>query len=124
MLPSILTENAQTTIPRAVRTALNLQDGDRLRYAIEGHTVSLTKLSRPVFSHEHAAIPEEVRVSLGLEEGDQIMYTLEGGQGRRYQGPVHELFVLWQGNRTPGKAAGGSAATTKVGSCRPEGVYL
>ena len=73
-----LTANSQTTIPWAVRTALDLQDGDHLRYVIDGRGVRLIKLSRPVVSQEHATLPEEVRVSLGLREGDQISYSLEG----------------------------------------------
>ena len=56
---SKLTANGETTIPQAVRTALDLQDGDHLRYIIEGHSVRLIKLSRAVVSQEHATLPEK-----------------------------------------------------------------
>jgi antitoxin PrlF len=78
MLLSKLTAKAQTTIPQAVRAALDLQDGDHLRYVIEDHSVRLMKLSRPVVGQAHTAIPEEVRISLDLRDGDQVSYSLEG----------------------------------------------
>jgi bifunctional DNA-binding transcriptional regulator/antitoxin component of YhaV-PrlF toxin-antitoxin module len=78
MLLSKLTANAQTTIPQAVRTALDLQEGDYVRYIVEDRSVRLMKLSKPVVSQEHAAIPEEVRASLGLHDGDAIKYSFEG----------------------------------------------
>jgi len=43
MITSKLTSKAQTTIPRAVRTALHLQEGDELAYVIENGRVLLTK---------------------------------------------------------------------------------
>ena len=43
MITSKLTSTGQTTIPRAVRAALDLKDGDRLTYLIEGDRVMLSK---------------------------------------------------------------------------------
>ena len=43
MITSKLTSKAQTTIPQPVRTALRVQSGDELAYAIEGDRVILTK---------------------------------------------------------------------------------
>lgn len=43
MITSKLTGKAQTTIPRAVRLALRLREGDELIYSIEGETVTLAK---------------------------------------------------------------------------------
>jgi antitoxin PrlF len=43
MITSTLTSKSQTTIPRAVRTSLDLREGDRLVYLIEDGRVILTK---------------------------------------------------------------------------------
>ena len=43
MIHSRLTSKAQTTIPRAVRIALGLKEGDRVAYEIEGDRVILTR---------------------------------------------------------------------------------
>lgn len=46
MIKSRLTSKAQTTIPQAVRAALNLQDGDELQYELQGDQVVLKKAWR------------------------------------------------------------------------------
>jgi antitoxin PrlF len=46
MITSRLTSKAQTTIPRPVRAALNLQDGDELQYELHGDQVVLKKAWR------------------------------------------------------------------------------
>ena len=46
MITSRLTSKAQTTIPRPVRAALHLKEGDELVYRIEDDRVVLTKASR------------------------------------------------------------------------------
>ncbi len=43
MIVSRLTTKAQTTIPQAVRTALNLRPGDELAYVIEDGRAVLTR---------------------------------------------------------------------------------
>ena len=43
MLESTLTSKGQTTLPKAVREALGLKSGDRLRYFISGDTVRLVR---------------------------------------------------------------------------------
>lgn len=43
MIKSKLTSKAQTTIPRSVRTALGLREGDELAYQIENGRVIVTK---------------------------------------------------------------------------------
>lgn len=43
MIHSRITSKAQTTIPRAVRTALGLKEGDRVAYQIDGDRVILTR---------------------------------------------------------------------------------
>jgi antitoxin PrlF len=43
MITSKLTSKAQTTIPKPVRVALGLQEGDELAYRIEGDSVILSK---------------------------------------------------------------------------------
>lgn len=43
MITSRLTSKAQTTIPRAVRTALGLHPGDELAYVIEDGRAVLTR---------------------------------------------------------------------------------
>ncbi len=46
MITSKLTSKAQTTIPRAVRAALRLEEGDELLYEIVGRRVIVTKVPR------------------------------------------------------------------------------
>lgn len=43
MIQSSISSKAQTTVPRAVRTALGLREGDKLAYRIEGDHVILTR---------------------------------------------------------------------------------
>lgn len=43
MIKSKLTSKAQTTIPRSVRAALRLKEGDEIIYSIEGDRVVLTR---------------------------------------------------------------------------------
>ncbi|QNJ57408.1 antitoxin [Pseudomonas phage Dolphis] len=43
MITSKITSKAQTTIPQAVRTALNLKAGDEVAYQIEDGRVILTR---------------------------------------------------------------------------------
>lgn len=52
MIQSRLTSKAQTTVPRAVRTALRLGAGDALAWVIEGDrvTVSLVRAEPADFS--------------------------------------------------------------------------
>jgi len=44
MQESAITAKGQTTLPRAVRDALGVSAGDRVRYVIEGHEVRLLKV--------------------------------------------------------------------------------
>lgn len=45
MITSKLTSKAQTTVPQAVRAALQLHTGDEIAYAIEDGRVIMTKAS-------------------------------------------------------------------------------
>ncbi|MDE2661019.1 MAG: type II toxin-antitoxin system PrlF family antitoxin [Acidobacteriota bacterium] len=47
MLESTITSRGQTTVPKAVREALALKAGDRVRYTIEGSAVRIRPL-RPI----------------------------------------------------------------------------
>jgi len=47
MISSRMTSKAQTTIPRAVRAALQLGTGDTIVYAVEGDRVVITKALPP-----------------------------------------------------------------------------
>lgn len=44
MIFSRMTSKAQTTIPRAVRAALRLREGDRIAYGIDGDRVIVTRV--------------------------------------------------------------------------------
>jgi antitoxin PrlF len=46
VITSKLTSKAQTTIPQAVRAALQLKEGDELLYLVEGQRVTLEKVNR------------------------------------------------------------------------------
>ena len=43
MIFSRITSKAQTTLPRAIRVALGLKEGDRIAYQIEGDRVILSR---------------------------------------------------------------------------------
>jgi antitoxin PrlF len=58
MIKSKLTSKAQTTIPRPVRTALQLAAGDELAYRIEGDHVVVTKAAREVADDPFATFDE------------------------------------------------------------------
>ena len=47
MIISRISSKAQTTIPRAVRAALGLREGDRVAYEIDGDRVILTRAELP-----------------------------------------------------------------------------
>lgn len=47
MILSRISSKAQTTIPRAVRSALGLRQGDDVRYEIDGDRVVLTRAEAP-----------------------------------------------------------------------------
>ena len=47
MITSKISSKAQTTLPRAVRTALGVGDGDQVAYEIKGQVVILTKVGPP-----------------------------------------------------------------------------
>ena len=117
---SKLTANGETTIPQAVRTALDLQDGDHLRYIIEGHSVRLIKLSRAVVSQEHATLPEKVRVSLGLEEGDQIMYSFEGDKVVVTKVPPMNCSFCGKAIASPEKPEAGAPQPPKLAVAGPK----
>ncbi len=53
MIQSRITSKAQTTIPRAVRIALGLREGDLLAYEIDGQTVTLKRATAPVDPFEN-----------------------------------------------------------------------
>jgi antitoxin PrlF len=44
MIFSRITSKAQTTLPRAIRVALGLKEGDRIAYQIDGDRVILTRV--------------------------------------------------------------------------------
>ena len=47
MIESSITAKGQTTLPKAVRDALSVQAGDRIRYVIEGSQVRILPV-RPI----------------------------------------------------------------------------
>ena len=47
MITSRVTTKAQTTLPRAVRSALGVSAGDQLAYRIDGESVILSKAFKP-----------------------------------------------------------------------------
>jgi antitoxin PrlF len=58
MITSKLTGNARTTIPRAVRVALRLQQGDAIAYQIEDGRVIVTKATQLVGCHRFGTFDE------------------------------------------------------------------
>ena len=47
MFESTVGANGRITLPKAVRSALGIQQGDRVRYIIDGHTVRIVPV-RPI----------------------------------------------------------------------------
>lgn len=58
VIRSRLTSKSQTTIPRAVREALNLRPGDEVSYQVEGDQVVLRKAAAPVADDPFATFSE------------------------------------------------------------------
>ena len=58
MITSKLTSKSRTTIPRPVRKALRLGEGDAIAYTIEGNRVILTKAARQAVDDPFAAFDE------------------------------------------------------------------
>ncbi|MXZ46757.1 MAG: AbrB/MazE/SpoVT family DNA-binding domain-containing protein [Chloroflexi bacterium] len=70
MVESGVTSKGQTTLPKAVREALGVQPGDRVRYIIEGETVRIVAV-RPIQRLFGALRYDGPTVS--LEEMDQAI---------------------------------------------------
>ena len=58
MITSKLTSKSQTTLPQAVRRALNVQPGDEIAYEIEGSRVVLHKARLDPFDDPFATFTE------------------------------------------------------------------
>ncbi len=58
MITSRLTSKAQTTIPRSVREALDLKEGDRLAYEIQDGAVLLRRVETEVLDDPFATFTE------------------------------------------------------------------
>ena len=58
MIKSKITSKAQTTIPKPVRAALHVGEGDELAYRIEGDHVILTKAKREPIDDPFATFHE------------------------------------------------------------------
>ena len=69
MIFSRITSKAQTTIPRAIRAALRLREGDRIAYKIDGDRVILTRADLaddPFAAFTEWAGDEDTRAYAGL----------------------------------------------------------
>lgn len=77
MLESTLTSKAQTTVPKAVRSALQVGPGDRIRYVISGGQVRMLAV-RPI-EHLFGIIKHE-GPPVSLDEMQEAI--AEGAQGR------------------------------------------
>ena len=81
MKESAITAKGQTTLPRAVREALGVVAGDRVRYVVEGNEVRLLKV-RSVMELEGLLRSEgRPAASLGeMEEGIARGAVASGGE--------------------------------------------
>ena len=70
MLESTITSRGQTTVPKAVREALALKAGDRVRYTIEGSAVRIVPL-RPI--SRLRGIVQHKGPALSLEDMDRAI---------------------------------------------------
>ena len=79
MRESTVTSKGQTTLPKDVRTALDLQPGDRVRYMIlDGGEVRLVR-SRPV-AELQGLLQDKVFRTVSLEEMDEAVIRGAIGQ--------------------------------------------
>lgn len=58
MITSRLSAKSQTTIPQAVRKALDLNEGDDIAYVIEGGHVILKRATADIFSNPFSLFTE------------------------------------------------------------------
>ena len=58
MIQSRISSKAQTTVPRAVRIALGLQEGDSIAYQLDGDRVILTRVATEPQDDPFAAFTE------------------------------------------------------------------
>jgi AbrB family looped-hinge helix DNA binding protein len=73
MRESTVTLKGQTTLPRAVRDALDLRPGDRVRYLLLGNEVRLVKV-RPV-AELAGLLARAGREPVGIGEMDEAIAT-------------------------------------------------
>ncbi|MFO1141314.1 MAG: AbrB/MazE/SpoVT family DNA-binding domain-containing protein [Amaricoccus sp.] len=71
MKDSAITAKGQTTLPRAVREALGILPGDRVRYVVEGNEVRLLKV-RSVMELE-GMLHDEGRAPASLADMDRAI---------------------------------------------------
>lgn len=70
MQDSVMNERGRTTIPKSVREALDLKEGDRIRYLVVGNNVRIMKLRSIKELKGALAKPGQKTVSLEeMEEG-------------------------------------------------------
>jgi AbrB family looped-hinge helix DNA binding protein len=81
MKESAITAKGQTTLPRAVREALGVVPGDRVRYVVEGNEVRLFKV-RSVMELE-GMLYQEGRPPASLEDMEKAIAegAAESGSG-------------------------------------------
>ncbi len=71
MQESVITTKGQTTLPKEIRSALDIKPGDRLRYVIQGDQVRLLK-ARPS-ADLLGLLKGKVGKPLSLENMDEII---------------------------------------------------
>lgn len=69
MQDSVMNERGRTTIPKSVREALDLKEGDRIRYIVAGNNVRIMKLRS--IKELKGALAKPGQKAVSLEEMDE-----------------------------------------------------
>lgn len=69
MQDSVMNERGRTTIPKSVREALDLKEGDRIRYLVVGNNVRIMKLCS--IKELKGALAKPGQKTVSLEEMDE-----------------------------------------------------
>lgn len=71
MRDSVITKGGQTTIPKPVRDALDLKEGDKIRYVVVGDNVRIMKMRS--IKELKGALARSGQKTVSLEEMDEAI---------------------------------------------------
>ena len=93
MITSKLSSKAQTTIPRAVRAALRLEEGDEIAYQIDGDRVIVTRAGAVSLISEEKGLSELVLTDRVLGPATDLLRSDETTRDEKWRHPRHRLVA-------------------------------